>query len=364
MLVNIQFLRFLAALAVVFTHGYEHVVAANGPQDGLFGFFRLFGYAGVDVFFVISGFIIWHTTESLHGRRWVADFLYRRAARIYTGYWPYFLLSLLGFWAVDSTVLERVDYWGSFFLYTTEIKALLLPVSWTLVYELYFYLVFALLLLFSMRLRLRMVAALFVLVLALQLWALWVLDLYRPGAFGGMPQLLRFYASPFCLEFLAGCLLAAFFQRFGAPWWLLLGLALGLGAGGLYVQEAVVGGDLMKGYHRMWRVPFFGGAAFFLVWSLVQLEKIGQVLAPRYGAFLGDISYSLYLSHTILLMAIYFVGLRGLAAQTGYQEVWYLLFSFAIIAYSAAHYRWVERPLRGLSRGLRARYLSTWLEAR
>ena len=360
MLINIQLLRFLAALAVVFTHGHAHVVAANGPQDGLFGFFHLFGYAGVDVFFVISGFIIWHTTTSLHGGRGAADFLYRRATRIYTGYWPYALLALLLFWVFGPEVLKRIDYWGSFLLYSTKIDELLLPVAWTLVYELYFYLVFTLLLLFSNRFRLLALVVLFAVVLTVQGVGWLYLDLYSQANFWGLSIFFLFFTSPFCLEFLAGAMLAAGYQRLRPNPWLLFTLFLLFLVGGIYLQEAVIGERLEKGYHAPYRVLFFGSAALFLVWAMLRLEQLGRVLAPRYGLFLGDISYSLYLSHTLLLTAIYFFGLRDLAAETGYQEVWYLLFSLLIIAYSALHYRWIEYPLRSLSQRLRRVYLARW----
>ncbi len=363
MLVNVQLLRFWAALAVVLYHMQPHLVAAGGPQQGVFGLFRLFGYAGVDVFFVISGFIIWHTTESLRGGRWSLDFAYRRATRIYTGYWPYFLLALAVIAVYAPQRLGGLALTDSFLLLHAPLSELVLPVAWTLTYELYFYTVFMLLLWFSTRVRLFAVAGLLATVAAIQ-GAAWAGgQVYAPAAYAEVSVFYRFFASPFCLEFLAGCLLAAGYRRVRpAPLWLLGGFLVLLAAG-VYVQEAVVMESLAKGFHRPYRVLLFGGAAFFLVWAMLAWEQQGRIWAPGYGVFLGAISYSLYLCHIIFLDLVYFIGLRDWIAGAGYAEVWYAGFGAVIVGYSALHYRWVERPLRRLSRALRARYIDRWLGA-
>ena len=58
MLINIQFLRFVAAMMVVFHHSADHIRASGHELGMIFSFGQSAGFAGVDIFFVISGFLI------------------------------------------------------------------------------------------------------------------------------------------------------------------------------------------------------------------------------------------------------------------------------------------------------------------
>ncbi|MGL4420416.1 MAG: acyltransferase family protein, partial [Gemmataceae bacterium] len=87
MLRNVQALRGLACLFVVLYHvaGWEQLV---WPRIPVFGFYRYFGFAGVDLFFVLSGFIITHAHWKQIGQpRHLPTYLYRRLSRIYPVYW-------------------------------------------------------------------------------------------------------------------------------------------------------------------------------------------------------------------------------------------------------------------------------------
>ena len=82
MVLSLQYLRGIAALLVVAFHAAEYLARASGRPAG-FPFTA--GVSGVDVFFVISGFVI---TWSSAGRAMSpADFLWRRAVRIVPLYW-------------------------------------------------------------------------------------------------------------------------------------------------------------------------------------------------------------------------------------------------------------------------------------
>ena len=81
MLINLQLLRFLAALPVIAYHTAPHIWASGESRDGLLQTIQLFGFGGVDIFFVISGFIMWHTTLDDRGPADAWRFLRRRAAR-------------------------------------------------------------------------------------------------------------------------------------------------------------------------------------------------------------------------------------------------------------------------------------------
>ena len=147
---GIQILRGIAALAVVIHHALEESNAVSGrfSPDWL----TTTGAAGVDIFFVISGFIMLHV--SFRDRRpplRPGQFLLRRVTRIYPLYW----LTCLGVLLLFSVGLLQRQHWNlsdvisSFILVPSEKR--LVGVSWTLVYEMYFYLIFAVTLLLESR---------------------------------------------------------------------------------------------------------------------------------------------------------------------------------------------------------------------
>lgn len=346
MLINIQLLRFIAALAVVFTHAYPHVVANQGPEQGLFYYIAQFGYAGVDVFFVISGFIIWHTTQHINKNAEIVSFIYKRATRIYTGYWPYFLLACVFFALTSPSIFERINFWGSFWLYSYRVSDLLLPVSWSLVYELYFYFMFSILLLIGKSAREKAIIALFIGITFFQVWVVTHTNTYTVEHYRNAPDLIRFYVSPFCLEFLSGCLLGIFYQRINIRWWFILAVAFIFGFIALYIQSHVVQDILMRGYHRMWRVPLFGGAAFFLVWAFLQMEKEGILFPKKTSIYSGNISYSLYLSHSLILALLATTGIEIHVSKFLPVELAFSFIIIIIVLYSAIHYVYIESKAR------------------
>ena len=104
---------------------------------------------------------------------------------------------------------SNVNLWGSLFLTELEISSLLIQVAWTLQYELYFYALFALLLLFPRERAMQAIAALSIIIITFQLY-----QYLQPNAAGHTSESrwLYFLLSPFCLEFFTGCALARFFQ--------------------------------------------------------------------------------------------------------------------------------------------------------
>ncbi|MBY9066844.1 acyltransferase [Hyphomonas sp. WL0036] len=161
---SIQLLRSLAALLVAIVHGagFERtILQENGSVEaplvsGLF----LNGYAGVDLFFVISGFImVWVTRNQRHGPVAGIEFLFARTTRVYPVWW--FAAGLMTFYALGlqnsmfATIGQVTDaaptYSGEYilrsFLLLPQADYPILAVGWTLIHEVYFYVVFALLIL-------------------------------------------------------------------------------------------------------------------------------------------------------------------------------------------------------------------------
>ncbi|WP_423347203.1 acyltransferase family protein [Larkinella sp. VNQ87] len=141
---SIQAMRALAALLVTLFH-LTAKMDNIGIQSPLLNCFRA-GFGGVDLFFIISGFIITHTSISKFGtpRQWL-PYLKKRFIRIYSLYWILLLLASVGLlvFRLFTPSLQWVRY---AFSPLTLLKAiLLLPshespllVTWTLSHELYF----------------------------------------------------------------------------------------------------------------------------------------------------------------------------------------------------------------------------------
>jgi peptidoglycan/LPS O-acetylase OafA/YrhL len=143
---NLQALRGVAVLLVLLRH-VAVMEAKYGRHCHLLPDFVSAGTAGVDLFFVISGFIMVETSRGRHQTPGAfGDFLYRRATRIYPLYWI-FSLAVLCVWVVqpswvNSSAGSRVDLAASFLLLPQSLLPLL-GQGWTLTHEIYFYLGFA-----------------------------------------------------------------------------------------------------------------------------------------------------------------------------------------------------------------------------
>ena len=353
MLINIQFLRFLAALAVVFYHASAHVLASGASLGPVFTLGKALGFAGVDVFFVISGFIMVYTTRDQVGGASASDFLRRRVARIYSGYWPFFLITLAMIGLLRPERFGSVDLLASFTLWPTG--APVLPVSWTLTYEMIFYLGFTLLVLFQPALRHRLLATGLVLILAWSAWSFWVRGDYQPGALEQIPLAQAWLASPFLAEFLGGAVAARWLDKHptGRAWtWLLSGIGLLLFGG--WLNTIVFEGGLEQGYQLFYRVLAFGPGSLLVLIGAVRLEAAGRQAPLRISLALGASSYALYLSHTLVFWGLAEVGLQGaLQARSDLVvQLVYLGTSAVIVVASWAFYRVVERPLHALLRRL------------
>ena len=205
---HIQGLKLFAAIAVLLYHFSLQYTHINGTLDHpLFVLFYWLGYAGVDFFFVISGYIMWITTRGTDHPKPVRNFLFKRATRIYFGYWPYFALAMLIVTVFPGLLNSQVNLWGSWWLTEPETPKLLIQVAWTLQFELYFYLLFSLLMLLAPRQQLQAVLGMMLIITLFQGWT------YLQGTSLDPHSLWQFLLSPYCLEFFAGCLLGHFFSQ-------------------------------------------------------------------------------------------------------------------------------------------------------
>jgi len=348
MLINIQFLRFAAALLVVFYHASMHVRLTGVDQGMLYAAGEAAGFAGVDVFFVISGFIMFHTTRSVRGAVPAVEFMKRRLARIYSGYWPFFFFAMVIFWWTRLEHFEESRLLASFTLWPQPLNQVLVDVSWTLSYELYFYLLFTLLVFIGVRSRHWLLAVLLVFFTVVGIYRHWIIGDYSPENYYTHSFAYQFLSSPFLLEFFAGSVLASTVKKGSkrSGW-----LALVLGTGGFalagWANHQVFMGNIEQGYYVLPRVLLFGIPSLLIVLGLVHLEHNGQVAPRQFSLATGGASYALYLSHTLFFATTMKLGIQNaLGTSPAWQvQLLYLVYVALIVAFSVAHYRLVERPL-------------------
>lgn len=341
---NLQALRGIAVLLVVFFHLMPVELKYGGSQQILPEYFN-FGMFGVDLFFVLSGFVMVLITQGQFKKPNLAlSFLYRRASRIYPTYWFYTFLVLGVFLynpaMVNSSQGHEANILASFLLFPSDTLPLLM-VGWTLIHEMYFYLVFFFLL--------RFIAEAY-LPLAMGLWAALVVLVNIVTTPAGPIAKLVFH--PLTLEFITGCLLAVLMCRHHfKPWQsrvilgvVALGLSLTMLSYGAYHHYTGISNP--QGW---WRVLLMGVPAVLIVCCSVCVERQGFVAHP-WLIKLGDASYSIYLSHILTLTAA--GRLWAMVAPDGKWDNYLALpvLVIAVIVVGMIGYRYVEKPLMQLTR--------------
>lgn len=141
----LQVYRGIASLLVVIHHCYASFAHYLKFNNKLVEFIASVGKLGVDFFFVLSGFIIAYTTYNYSGQRsYLRKYTFNRIIRIYVPYLPVSLaMLLLYFLFPDTSNSERsVSLLTSLFLIPDGNPAL--SVAWTLVFEMFFYLIYSL----------------------------------------------------------------------------------------------------------------------------------------------------------------------------------------------------------------------------
>lgn len=325
---NIQMMRAIAALLVVLHHSVPQYIAMNGTSS-LIKHIAAWGFVGVDIFFVISGFVIAHTT--INKKRNIGDcteFLKHRFFRIFLGYWPFFFAAYAVTWVVLPGSLGGVNFIGSFFLISTSMNELLLPISWTLTYELYFYIFFAGLFAVRAETVKIIIPILFIAMLLITIFVRIDVD-----------SLCSFLLSPFLLEFLSGSLLYFYRERLNSKWFILIGVVTSCFAFAYGVDADAKNGAL--------RIYTFGLASFALVLTAIAVERSNIYKSNKYFKAIGDSSYTLYLSHLILIQIFYFSGIRTYLSG---QEQWLIelgFFGFILfcLLFSYIFYRKIELPV-------------------
>jgi peptidoglycan/LPS O-acetylase OafA/YrhL len=289
---SVQAMRALSVFAVVLFH-----VAMRQRQDFPQSDLRLayplslIGHCGVDLFFIISGFIIatvnWRNFGKLAA---IKEYAMKRLIRIFPIYWltsvPLLLIGL-------PVRLDWKSMLGALALlphYAARINI----VAWSLSYEILFYASFAVALVFPARFLPFWVGLWFCLIVG---------DGLFPGAFTHA-SIVQDFLRPLNLEFVLGLGIAILVRKnllFKKPKLVLL-----IGIAGLAAAMALkhFGPNPYPEYDGRMRAMLFGIPCALLLYAAIIFESFGKFVYPRLVLLIGDASYSIYLVHFGLIQLL------------------------------------------------------------
>ena len=349
---SLQVLRLLAAVMVVIGHVMD--ILRRGHVEGLPPITdptRMPWHSGVDMFFVVSGFVMYFLMAGRFGEPGVTrQFLWRRLVRIAPLYWIFTVLTLVTMLVIPNLMNNNVVDLGhvlasfAFIPWPAPSGALtpILSVGWTLNFEMLFYCVFAVALMFPRRRGLTLIAVIFA-----------ILILNSQFGYQEFPPLTA-WGFPIILEFVFGIGLAALYlqgfrlrlwARFGTA---TLGVLLLIGAGFLALD-----GFAVRWYG--WGVPSALIVAAFVLGRDMADNRINRLLVVG-----GNASYALYLSHLFTLR-----GLGVVWERIGWSNpvLYALLAVAASIAVGVIVHFYLEKPLLNALRGLPRAFNLHWRRA-
>lgn len=304
-LIAIQILRCLAALLVVVWHSHLSIkLFAHDywPEDGDY-IFRALHYpfwanhlaAGVDIFFCISGFIMSMLAARTNWAK-AGAFVIDRFARLLPPYWFFttiviavYLISpgfnlgdLTGDWGKDASLIVKS------YLLVPQYRPPVLGLGWTLIHEFLFYYLVAIIIFFKQCQRVALILA-FLAVVSVAL------------SVGGIALIYGYGLSPFYVEFFAGALAYRVHHK-TSPFFPEAQCAIAIA---LYFGVSAVT-DTFLLPPRI-QVFGFGWMGFLLISGMMGIDAkydLKKLALARLLARIGDASYSLYLSHWLVLSLI------------------------------------------------------------
>ncbi|MBF9770395.1 acyltransferase family protein [Enterobacter asburiae] len=345
MIANIQYLRFLAAFLVIYAH-------ANLAVYGITPQITNLGGVGVDIFFIISGFIMPYIIygglykDGMTPKLTPLGFIKRRITRI----WPLYLVATLVVvfisWLVDSGAISQPTadfayiFNGSRLDLMWIIKTMtfmnfdkppILGIGWTLQFEFLFYFLLAGLLAIGIKKA-----------NSLEFYSVCALVVFGAGnaLAHGESKVLITLSSQMFIEFILGMYL---YRMYSAgcilPKWLAW-----IGIASFFPLFAFANSGVFA-YNDYSRLLTWGIPAFVIVWSALSLE--GVIPHNRTFLLLGDSSYSLYLSHGISAPVFLFIWTQLDLDKTVSVVPYVIVYYIYCQVIALACYKLIEKPVNG-----------------
>jgi len=330
---SLQFLRAFACLSVLYTHVLQLLNIKP------FGDYFIAGAYGVDLFFILSGFLIYLTTKNNDSYK---SFAIKRIFRIFPLYWfcviLFFLWEILNF-SKEFTILNYIQ---NFLMLPWNGKlttsSLVVGVAWSTVYEVYFYTAFTLLLIFKLNKK-------YIIGLLILLFSIFKI-IYKINLLGSNENstflfLYSLIGFSHIVPFILGILVAMLFQNpiiikflLNIKYKKLLFIAFHLVYFFILVQK----------YNQL--LSYSISILIFILWLIIDdIWKINyNNSVNKFFIKIGDISYSIYLLHTLVLSIIIdYFQLTNLALTT-------VLAYVSTIVLSLITYKYIEEPFINLSK--------------
>lgn len=288
---SIQILRAIAVIGVLFFHMIvtekKYSVDSTILTDSL-----KIGESGVDLFFVISGFIMAIITYKNWGRCDSVKFLLKRISRIFPVYWFYSLITLSIFiimpsW-VNNSQNNQFNLITSLLLFPSKNLPLVL-VAWSLIFEFYFYIVFSVFISFKKQ----------YVITILSFWLVSLIVFNSIFEIESSRYLLRFFTSPYSIEFILGVFTYILFHeiKIKIP-------------SSFYILAIIMSlATIIMLYFEIHELALIKslilGCLFsIIIFSMVSLEKNEKIKFPKTLIAIGDCSYSIYLSHILIFSGL------------------------------------------------------------
>ena len=329
-ILNIQALRAIAVILVLFYHIYAIETKLSSTYSIIPDLFK-YGNIGVDLFFVISGFIMVIVTKNYHKNlKKFLFFIYSRFTRIYPLYWFYTLLLipilfLKPEW-INSSQGNKVDLISSILLLPNEIKPLIM-VGWSLIHELYFYIIFSFFILFDRKK-----------LLGLSLFWVFLISLFINVE--SESSLFNLVTNPLTFEFITGIFFGIFHIRYSHTKFRLNKIFLFIPYFSFFLLPYF--SDFIN--NGLGRYFVFGLLSLTILISSIELEK-NKFIFNSFLVKIGDASYSIYLSHVLVINVFYRIYLI-----IGYDN-FFLRFmlisvmSFSSIFWGLVSFKYIEKPM-------------------
>jgi peptidoglycan/LPS O-acetylase OafA/YrhL len=340
-LVSIQLLRTIAVLSVVYSH--YSTPAAIFPNAG---------HAGVDIFFIISGFVIAYVTSKS-----IDSFLIKRLIRICPMYTLVTIVTVLGIIIFTDTTNKPAISVSSFFKSILFIPLVnnngfpsIVPQGWSLYYEVFFYVAMFLCILFV---RNKKYLTFFCIIIIISV--VYIMDLMHIE-----DSILNFYCGELSFEFIGGIVLYHLYCRFNKNENKILAnkktKLIILSFLGAISYGFLIFSEMHEFYLSSYRSVNSGIPAFILVGSLLFLEnniKNNEILR-LVSLKIGDASYMMYLIHfhmQIFFVNIVFSRITIFSNSFIAIEIMKFLFTSAIIiAISMVMHKFIDKPIQSYFR--------------
>jgi exopolysaccharide production protein ExoZ len=341
---SIQLLRAIAVCLVAYAHSIDLVGYLNiNSFQASYKYLENFGAIGVDIFFIISGFIMVYVSGNIDNFSKIITFFKKRMIRLYTLYIPLTFLLMFYKHPDVSTILKNILLLPIFDTGTI----FLLPsinIAWTLSFELFFYIIFTISLIIHK--KMHNIVAIIILLTFVFL-----------GTIINFNEVhLVFLTNPILLEFVLGIILGLIYtNKIKIPLSVvflifitaILQFVLLINNGYSNISEAYL---TLNGSGSFLRVYLWGIPSFLLVTSILFITQHQNQTSIHKFSFIkkifiliGDASYSIYLIHTFLFSAILHFNDLFMNIQNGDLLI-FLFLSFSIFL-GCLIYIFIEDPL-------------------